>query len=242
MAFNRLSTPVAASSSAVLEAPAPRLWQAADVDSDSRQDCGFASFTPTGYESGYAYPLIVWLHGDGSSERELPEVMRHVSLRNFLAVAPRAGERPDGDLRWRQDAEGIDAAESAAATAIESAVDWFNVHEQRVFVAGVGAGGAMALRLALRRPEWFAGAMSIDGPLPRGERLLSRVNEARGLPLLLSAARQSAAYPEQRVCEDLRLLHAAGCCVSVRQYPGTEPLTTVMLADVNRWVMEMICG
>ena len=35
------------------------------------QDTTNALFAPLHYEAGYAYPLIVWLHGQGSSERQL---------------------------------------------------------------------------------------------------------------------------------------------------------------------------
>jgi hypothetical protein len=44
------------------------------------------------------------------------------------------------------------------------------------------------------------------------------------------------------MCRDLALLHSAGCRVAIRQYPGNDDLTTAMLADVNRWAMDIICG
>ncbi|MEN0109159.1 MAG: PHB depolymerase family esterase [Planctomycetota bacterium] len=201
-----------------------------------------ATFAPLGYESAYQYPLIVWLHGAGADERCLPNVMTHVSVQNFVATAPRGVEAATEGYTWRQSAGAIDRAENAVADAIEHAAERFSVRSSRVFLAGVGSGGTMALRIGLRRPEWFAGVASFDGAMPRGERPLARVNDARRLPLMLSAARESAAYPESRLCRDLALLHSAGCCVEVRQHPGDDDLTTEMLADLNRWVMGLVCG
>lgn len=201
-----------------------------------------ATFAPMGYERGYAYPLIVWLHGESCDESSLPRVMQHVSLRNFVAVAPRGVvERSEG-YGWDQSIEAIDAAEEAVGDAIQSATEQFSLHPQRVFLAGVGSGGTMAMRIALRRPEWFGGAATLDGPLPTGHQPLRRVNELRELPLLLSSSRQSEGYAEEQVCQDLSLLHSAGCHVAIRQYPGDTDLTTPMLADVNRWAMELVCG
>ncbi|MEQ8847917.1 hypothetical protein [Botrimarina sp.] len=205
-----------------------------------------ATFTPMGFEREYAYPLIVWLHGAGADESSLPEVMRHVSLRNFIAVAPcgrfnLSAGAVETDC-WEQTDEAIDAAEEVVADAIEAARSRFCLHPKRVFLAGVGVGGTMAMRVALRQPGWFGGAATLDGPLPRHGRLLCRVNESRRLPLLLSACRDSPAYPERRVGSDLALLHSAGCRVGVRQYPGADDLTTAMLADLNRWAMEIVCG
>lgn len=243
MALNRLKAPASAQLAATTAS-----WSPAEsitpLEFDRLgADHEVATFTPKGYESGYAYPLIVWLHEDESSELELPQVMRHVSVQNFLAAAPRgASEDADGHACWRQTDAGVEAAEAAVFDAIETAGSLFSVHPDRVFIAGAGAGGTMAVRLGLRRPERFAAAVTLDGPLPRGGRPLARVNEARGLPLLLSAARHSRRYPEPRVCGDLALLHSAGFQIAVRQYPGDEGVTTAMLADLNRWLMELVCG
>ena len=44
---------------------------------------------PEHYEARYAYPLVVWFHGDGSSEAELSTVMPNISDRNFIGLALR---------------------------------------------------------------------------------------------------------------------------------------------------------
>ena len=41
-----------------------------------------AFFAPLHYESNYAYPLLVWLHGSGDDESQLKRIMPLVSLRN----------------------------------------------------------------------------------------------------------------------------------------------------------------
>ena len=63
-----------------------------------RPRCGTAGppsqvSVPEGYEAGYAYPLVVWLHDTGQSEHTLHPVMRRVSDRNYLGP-----ERPRGRL------------------------------------------------------------------------------------------------------------------------------------------------
>jgi phospholipase/carboxylesterase len=197
------------------------------------------------YEPGYAYPLIVWLHSMDSSERELRHVMPHVSMRNYVAVAPR-GSSPSGHHNskycWRQTHLDIEQAEASVAESIATASRNFYVHSDRVFLAGCGAGGTMALRLAWNDPCRFAGVVSINGPLPTRWRPLHRVKEARRLPCLLASSRDNRSYGAQQVCRDLRLLHTAGCTVALRQYPGGDDLTCGMLADMNRWLMDLVCG
>src|SRR6185503_16233240 len=57
--------------------------------SDPVTDLPFTTFAPIHYEERYAYPLLVWLHGDAGSEQELRQIMPLVSMRNYVAIAPR---------------------------------------------------------------------------------------------------------------------------------------------------------
>jgi phospholipase/carboxylesterase len=197
------------------------------------------------YEHGYAYPLLVWLHSNAGTERELRRVMPLISMRNYVGVAPR-GSVVDGRCcnvyGWRQTGEDIELAESGVTHCIASAQRCFNIHAERIFLAGCGAGGTMALRIAWNNPGRFAGVVAINGPLPTQLRPLWRVNELRHLPCLLATSRDSVTYPAASVCRELRLLHSAGCTVALRQYPGADQLTSKMLADMDRWLMEQVCG
>ena len=99
----------------------------------------------------------------------------------------------------------------------------------------------MALRVAWNHPDTFAGVATFGGPMPTHDRPLRNVNALRRLPCFVATGRQSQDYPESEVCRDLRLLHAAGCTVALRQYPCGDDLTTTMLADLDRWIMELVC-
>ena len=205
----------------------------------------YALFAPLHYERNYAYPLVIWLHDDGGSERELRQLMPHISLRNYVAAAAR-GAKIDGagatGYAWRHTPHGASEAAERVRQCIDVATGNFSVHAGRMFIAGYGGGGTMALRLALQFPEWFAGAVSLGGPMPSGNCPLGRVNTARRLPLLLASCSDSASYPQNQVMDDLRLLHSAGFALSLRRYLGEHELTTDMLADMDRWIMEQICS
>ncbi len=201
----------------------------------------FSSFTPVHYEAGYAYPLIVWLHSAGGSERELKQVMPLVSMRNYVAVAP-ASSSAHSRRPWRQAPDDIEAAAAGIEYCVSQSQQEFNIHPRRIFLAGCGRAGTMALRLAWNSPLRFAGVVAINGPLPSRLQPMRRVNELRRVPCLLATSRDHRRYTASRVCSDLRLLHSAGCTVALRQYPGADDLTSNMLSDMDRWLMELVCG
>jgi phospholipase/carboxylesterase len=198
-------------------------------------------FAPIHYEPNYAYPLLVWFHEPGTDEQQLLHIMPAVSVRNYVAAAPRGLPIGEGRWGWPQTVEAIHETEQRVAETIEAVEQRYHVAEDRIFVAGFGAGGTMALRLALASPQRFAGAVSLCGALPAGHTPLGRLNEARRLPVLLAVARDSCVYPPAAACNDLRLLHTAGLLTTLRQYhPGGQQLLPHMLGDLNRWIMEQV--
>ncbi len=203
-------------------------------------------FGPLHYEPRYAYPLIVWLHGPGADEQQLLRVMPMVSMRNYVAVAPRGlrlrarGEPTATGFAWPETEDGVSEAARRVFGAIRAASDKFHIAPDRVFLAGFESGGTMALRLALGWAERFAGVASFGGRFPRGGRPLVNLSRARRLAVFLAAGRRSPSYPTGRVCEDLRLLHVAGMWVTLRQYPYDHELAPQMLADMDRWIIEQI--
>lgn len=216
--------------------------------SGSGSDSACALFAPMHYEPGYAYPLVVWLHGPGADERQLLRVMPMLSMRNYTAVAPR-GTFPtqgatsaggSGGYDWRQAEQHVALAEQRIFDGMETACAKYHVHASRVFLAGFDSGGTMALRVALAHPRRFAGVVSLGGPLPANGTLLAGLADARRMPVLLAAGHRSATHDPKSMCDDLRLLHTAGMSMTVRPYPCGQELTAQMLVDVDRWIIEQI--
>jgi phospholipase/carboxylesterase len=206
-----------------------------------------AIFAPLHYESNYAYPLLVWLHGPGDDENQLKRIMPLVSLRNYVAVAvrgPSPVSRTGGKsgYTWTRHRAEVALADERVFEAIELAQTRFSIASQRVFLAGFDCGGTMAFRLAMDHPRDFAGVLSLCGEFPAGHTPLRRLIEARRLPIFLCCGRDSRKYPPTTVCDHLRLFHSAGMQVALRQYPCGHEIAPAMLGDMDRWIMEQILG
>jgi phospholipase/carboxylesterase len=234
--------------------PTPQLASAADstiyeveLARFSLQSLDFPHcwFLPLHYEPGYSYPLIVWLHRAGQDERQLTRVMPAVSMRNYLAVAPRGVSLPGNDplhetFGWSETDAHIQQAEQRIFECIEIAMRQYSVNQRRIFLAGFDTGGTMALRVAMNHPDRFAGVISLGGHFPTGQNPFGNLLAARRLGILLASGRASEEYTSDQICGDLRLLHTAGLSVTLRQYPCGHELSPQMLADVDRWLIEQI--
>ena len=215
-------------------------------------DCQHLTFGPMHYEPGYAYPLIVWLHGPGDDERQLMRMMPMVSMRNYVAVAPQGvpleeGETEDNASKgsgygWPLTNDGEDQAAERVFASIESARMKYNFSRKRIFLAGFDQGGTMAFRLAAAHRDRFAGVISLCGPFPSGPTPLSCLATLRGLPILIASGRSSHRYTTDHVCDDLRLLHTAGLSITLREYPCGQEIAPQMLQDVDRWIIEQVAG
>ncbi|MBX9792260.1 MAG: hypothetical protein K2Y37_25455 [Pirellulales bacterium] len=207
-----------------------------------------ALFVPLHYEPNYAYPLFVWLHGPRDSQQQLKRIMPLLSLRNFVGVAPRGLIEHVGlngaaaSWSWSADEAALSRAEQRVTDVIELARRRMNIAPRRVFLAGFGSGGTLALRMALARPQHFAGVLSLGGRFPAGGNPLCRLSEARAVPIFLACGQASCLYPQSDVCADLRLLHSGGMNVALRVYPCGDEVSPLMLPDMNRWMMELVVG
>ena len=201
----------------------------------------FSLFVPMHYEKNYAYPLIVWLHSNEQNAAQIQKVMLDMSMRNYVGIAPQSaiGSSQAGYF-WNQDLETIEMAHDSVLAAIDRASMRCNIASHRVFLAGSGAGGTMAFRLAFERPEIFAGVMSINGPLPAEQAPLRDWSRCRELPVFWAHGRGTEDFEQEQLCQQLTLLHVAGFSVTLRQYPRPDLLCQKTMSDMNHWLMEMI--
>ena len=201
----------------------------------------FSFFVPMHYEKNHSYPLVVWLHSNGDDSEQLQRMMPATSLRNYVGVAPQAcyGDHHRG-FYWQQDSESINHAHESVMAAIDHASIRFKVASDRVFLTGFGAGGEMAFRVALQRPDVFAGVISINGQLPKSQTPLRGLQKCRDLPVFWAHHRQSVDFLQEDLCDQLKLLHVGGFCVTLRQYPIGDELSLDTLPDVDDWIMEIL--
>lgn len=219
-------------------------WRAWSTDWSSAK-AQRSYFLPIHYTKNYKYPLVVWLHSDGFNENQVSQVMPHVSLRNYVGVGVRGNRAADSDghgFDWHQSPAAIGIAHDNVVDAAEEAADRFSIHPDRIVLAGYGSGGTMAMRIAMREPHRFAAAVSLGGRMPQGAiRNLNQLRRRR-LPMLWQWGAENANLTTQSLTADCQAAMSIAAPVEIRQYPGTDEMDTVVLADTNEWIMRHVIG
>ena len=213
-------------------------------------------FSPMHYEPNYAYPLLIWLHGTGEDERQLMRIMPTISMRNYVAVAPRGLlieqpafsptfdlsvsailHRPKEQYDWLCSEDNLSTIEQRVFDCIAVAQERCNIANHRIFIAGFGTGGTAALQLATLYPECFAGAATFGGEIPPVAPMFPSWQITQPLSVFLGVDESASNH----VFQMMELFYTAGLTADVQEYNDTKHLTPAMLQDLNRWMMQIVC-
>jgi phospholipase/carboxylesterase len=206
------------------------------------------TFLPTGYEHNYAYPLIVLLHSHGGSDEQVLRYAPRISRRNCIYISLRGpvplNARDDDGLPsygWGEPGEHDAWVSEYLLKAVEQTRREFHIHSERVYLAGIADGAAVAYRMALRMPQKFAGVISVNGTLPRpAEGPLFRDDEVKDLRVLIAHGAANEVVPLELARRDFLALYGAGADVLLSTHPCTHTVHPNMLRDINRWVIRNV--
>ncbi|MCY3004844.1 MAG: hypothetical protein NTV29_02585 [Planctomycetota bacterium] len=223
-------------------------------------------FVPEHYESGYAYPLLVWLHSDHSSEFEIDQVMPALSVRNYAAVALRGNRLSDRStrlFRWGSTSTDYALNEECIFHAIEELCEAMSIDASRVFLGGFGKGATLAQWVGLRNPGRIAGVIACNGPFPTNKRALTQWKDARSLPVLAMQSADSNRFGVDQLIGMMKTAHLAGLNYRLMRFSSksqqTAPgallesqrnddgeyegsLEVEMLKAANRFMMGIVTG
>jgi phospholipase/carboxylesterase len=146
------------------------------------------------------------------------------------------------DRRSAEDFEGI----TASAAAIDVLIKQENergVATARIAIAGFSQGGAMALHIATRHPEKFAGVIALSCYLPLSKDLAKTQSAAnQATPVFMAHGIQDPVVPYELGDESRQLLQAAGFPVEWHAYPMPHALCEPEVTDLRAWLGRVCAG
>ncbi len=144
-------------------------WKAGSV-TNSAGSRNYKLWVPAGYEEREATPLVMMLHGCMQQPEDLAAIsgMNLVAEKhNFLVVYPEqtASANPLKCWNWFDPKHQTRGAgePSLLAAIVRKVQSAYSVDFKKIYVAGISAGGAMAVVLAATYPDVFSGVAASAG-------------------------------------------------------------------------------
>jgi len=203
---------------------------------------------------------IIWLHGLGADGHDFEPLVPELVERSMPAmrfVFPHAPVRPvtlnNGyEMRAWYDIVGIDRRSAEDFKGIGETMDSINglIHREHargigsdhILLAGFSQGGAMALHIATRHPDRFAGVIALSCYLPLSREFAKvRSTSNQSTPIFMAHGTQDPVVPYMLGDETRALLQGAGYNVEWHDYPMAHQLIEPEIADLRTW-LKRVCA
>lgn len=204
-------------------------------------------------DAGAAAGTVIWLHGLGADGHDfepiVPLLHLDAPLRFVFPHAPRRSVTINGGAEMRAwydiDPQAPMAGSEDIRRSAEQVEELVRMEEERgiahakIVLAGFSQGGVIALHLALRTPNRFAGVMALSTYLHDREHLAIEANLAHlDMPILMAHGQADALIPIASAVASREALVDLGYCVEWREYDMGHQVCAEEIADLGRWLNE----
>jgi phospholipase/carboxylesterase len=190
-----------------------------------------------------AAPLVVLLHGRGSSERDIIELAAHLP-QSAAYAAVRAPIAEGAGFAWFAN-RGIGRP---LPDSLRRNMDWFTAWldtvapaGREVVLVGFSGGAAFAGGLLLDQPSRYSGAAILYGTLPFDAGVPVTPGRLAGIPVLVAQGEQDTVIPRELLDATWEYLtNPSGAPAWATRHPGGHGIPAPSLAELAGWLHERL--
>jgi phospholipase/carboxylesterase len=184
-----------------------------------------------------AAPLVVALHGNGTSEHSMIEVSPWLPHGPVAYVAVRAPIEQGTGYSWYRDPDDLPAT-------CRWLLDWLDTEgdpDRPVLLLGFREGVTLAGALVLDAPERFAGAALVYGALPLGAGPPGPPAALAGMPVFLAVGTDDRRTPAELLDRTWNwLARSSGAPLWAERGPGGDQLAGGVVAALGKWLADRL--
>ncbi len=186
-----------------------------------------------------AAPLVVLLHGRGSSEQDIVSLAHHLPAGPAYA-AVRAPIAEGGGYAWFAN-RGIGRP---VAESLRETMDWFRgwldeaaPSGRPVVLVGFSGGAAFAGGLLLDDPGRYAGAAILYGTVPFDAGVPTTAGRLDGVPVMVAQGDQDTVIPRELLDRTWAYVHGeSGAEATGGRDPGGHAISAETLRALGEWL------
>jgi phospholipase/carboxylesterase len=187
-------------------------------------------------------PVVLFLHGYGADERDLPELMSF--LQDLAWFSPRAPLTSQYDgFSWYDAVDLVHPSVEEVQGSTEALWDWIDEYiptEAKLIVIGFSQGGLMATQLLRTRPQRIQGTVILAGFLASGD-LLSDAELAKDKPKVIYARGLEDQMISKAAVSQLNTWLQANTKAITKTYPALgHSVDSRVMNDVAQYVQGQI--
>jgi phospholipase/carboxylesterase len=193
-----------------------------------------APVVATAGSSDPAAPLVVLLHGRGSTEQDIVGLADQLPP-DLAYAAVRAPIAEGGGYAWFAN-RGIGRP---VAESLREQLDWFTewLGDRRAVLVGFSGGAAFAGGLLLDDPARYAGAAILYGTVPFDAGVPVTEGRLAGVPVLVQQGDGDTVIPRELLNRTWAYLTGpSGADCTVTRFPGGHGLTAEGVAALAAWL------
>ncbi len=203
-------------------------------------------------------PLIVLLHGYGSSPEDIVSVADRSDVPEGARFAfPRAPEpmrapqgSPGSGFMWwpfttdlhdltTTHLPELPAARRDVLAFLDAEQERLGIGSEQIVLGGFSQGAILALDVALHDDRPLAGLILLSGTIVEEAELVPHIPSRRGLRVFLAHGTADAVLPYAHASHLVDLLRAGGLDVQVRTFDGGHTVPPIVSADMAAFIREV---
>lgn len=202
---------------------------------------------------------VIWLHGLGADGNDFVPIIPELDLtgcpgiRFIFPSAPSMPVTVNGgyvmpawydiigrDLTDQEDAAGIQKSAASILKLIEREASR-GIAYDKIVLAGFSQGCAIALHIGLRFPHKLAGIIALSGYLPLAMTVnIEKHPVNQTTPIFMAHGEYDSVVIPERAQASCDLLEKMGYQVSWNEYPMEHSVNREELADISRFLQEVL--
>lgn len=201
---------------------------------------------PTNMDPTKKYPAIFLLHGMGSHEDDLPQLVRdfqeqcHIfSLRGPITQHPGYAFFTIQEV-GQPDRAIFDKVLIALQRFILEAIEEYQIDPHKVFVLGFSQGAVLAQSLAFVMGNLVTGIVALSGYTPKFVTEEYAIRSVEHLHAFISHGDYDYVIPSQWGMESKEIFEQFGATVTFKQYPDGHGVTPDNLRDLLAFLSQQL--